>query len=62
MLDTNIVIHALKRRASVEQGGMPIGVNDLHIVAHAWPEGMVLVTNNQKAFKRILGLRLENWI
>lgn len=41
---------------------MPIGVNDLHIAAHARSEGMVLVTNNQKEFKRVPGLRLENWV
>ncbi|WP_353399271.1 hypothetical protein [Hydrogenophaga sp. 5NK40-0174] len=33
-------------RASLEKIGRPIGVNDLHIAAHARSEGLVLVTNN----------------
>lgn len=48
-------------RADLERRGMPIGVNDLHIAAHARSEGMVLVTNNTREFTRIDGLRVENW-
>ncbi|MCZ6471095.1 MAG: type II toxin-antitoxin system VapC family toxin [Gammaproteobacteria bacterium] len=49
-------------RATLERKGMPIGVNDLHIAGHARSEGLTLVTNNQKEFERVEGLRLENWI
>ena len=49
-------------RASLARIGQPIGVNDLHIAAHARSEGMVLVTNNTKEFQRVEGLRLENWV
>lgn len=49
-------------RASLEKQGKPIGVNDLHIAAHARSEGLVLVTNNEKEFTRIDGLRVENWV
>ncbi len=49
-------------RAALEQIGRPIGVNDLHIAAHARGEGLVLVTNNLKEFKRVPGLLTENWV
>ncbi len=49
-------------RAALEQKGTPIGVNDLHIAGHARSEGLVLVTNNEKEFIRVEGLRVENWI
>lgn len=49
-------------RADLERNGMPIGVNDIHIAAHARSEGLVLVTNNEREFKRVAGLRVENWI
>ncbi len=49
-------------RASLERIGQSIGVNDLHIAAHARSEGLVLVTNNEKEFSRVPGLRVENWI
>ena len=49
-------------RASLEQTGQPIGVNDLHIAAHARSEGMTLVTNNLGEFRRVPGLLMENWV
>lgn len=48
-------------RASLEIIGQPIGVNDLHIAAHARSEGLVLVTNNVKEFARVPALQIENW-
>ena len=49
-------------RTELERKGKPIGVNDLHIAAHARSEGLTLVTNNQREFDRIEGLRVANWI
>jgi len=49
-------------RAQLERQGRPIGVNDLHIAAHARSIGAVLVTNNLKEFERVEGLRLQNWL
>ena len=49
-------------RAALEKIGQPIGVNDLHIAAHARSEGLVLVTNNMWEFTRVPGLELENWV
>lgn len=49
-------------RAYLERSGQPIGVNDLHIAAHARSEGLVLVTNNIREFVRVPALQVENWI
>lgn len=48
--------------ARLEQKGMPIGTNDAHIAAHARSEGLIIVTNNEREFVRVDGLRVENWI
>ena len=49
-------------RANLERRGALIGVNDLHIAAHARSEGLTLVSNNRKEFERVEALRLENWV
>lgn len=49
-------------RASLEKKGLVIGINDLHIAAHARSEGLCLVTNNLREFERVPGLLLENWL
>lgn len=54
--------HYASIRAALERLGTPIGVNDLHIAAHARSEGLVLVTNNLREFDRVPALQLENWV
>ena len=49
-------------RAALERAGRPIGVNDLHIAAHARSEGLTLVTNTLTEFERVPGLLTENWV
>lgn len=49
-------------RAALERIGQTIGVNDLHIAAHARAQGLTLVTNNLREFERVPGLLLENWV
>ena len=49
-------------RSVLEKKGQIIGVNDLHIAAHARSEGLVLVTNNVREFERIPALAVENWV
>ena len=48
-------------RATLEAKGTPIGANDLWIAAHALAAGLILVTNNVQEFKRVKGLKIENW-
>jgi len=49
-------------RAVLERTGMTIGVNDLHIAAHARSEGLTLVSNNLREFELVPGLVLDNWV
>ena len=48
-------------RSGLEKRGKMIGGNDLLIAAHALSLGWTLVTNNEREFGRVKGLKLENW-
>jgi tRNA(fMet)-specific endonuclease VapC len=48
-------------RAELKRKGETIGNNDLWIAAHAKAAGLVLVTNNEREFRRVRGLRVQNW-
>lgn len=49
-------------RAALEKQGTPIGANYLWIAAQALSIDAVLVTDNQREFGRIAGIKLENWL
>ena len=54
-------------RTRLEQAGTPIGAddlqnNDLLIAAQALALGYVIVTDNEREFSRVKGLRLQNWL
>ena len=49
-------------RSELEAAGKPIGGNDLLIAAHAYAIGAAVVTANTAEFKRIRGLKVENWL
>jgi len=48
-------------RAELEAAGTPIGAMDMMIAAHAKSIKAVLVTNNQKHFTNVKGLKIDNW-
>jgi tRNA(fMet)-specific endonuclease VapC len=48
-------------RADLESKGKMIGNNDLWIAAHALAAGLTLVTNNEKEFRRVRALKVQNW-
>ena len=54
-------VHYGQMRAEVERQGQPIGSYDLLIAAHARAEGLTVVTNNVREFRRLPGVRVENW-
>jgi tRNA(fMet)-specific endonuclease VapC len=54
--------HYADIRASLETRGEPVGNLDLMIAAHARAAGAVLVTNNERHFRRIPHLAVENWV
>ncbi|MEW5843685.1 MAG: type II toxin-antitoxin system VapC family toxin [Bacteroidota bacterium] len=49
-------------RAKLEQRGKLIGAMDMLIVAQALSRDLILVTNNEREFKKIDGLFVENWV
>jgi tRNA(fMet)-specific endonuclease VapC len=49
-------------RADVERLGKPVGPLDMLIGAHARAEGLIVVTNNEREFHRLPGVRVENWV
>lgn len=59
--DEQSAFHYGDIRASLEKKGKVIGDNDLHIAAHARSKGLIVVTNNTRVFKRVEGLRTEDW-
>lgn len=49
-------------RADLERRGALIGPMDMLIAAHALALDAVLVTDNEREFRRVAGLKVENWI
>ena len=47
-------------RADVERLGKPVGRLDMLIGAHARAEGLIIVTNDPREFRRLPGVRVEN--
>lgn len=48
-------------RADLGRRGELIGPNDLWIAAHARATDLTLVTNNEREFRRVPRLKVENW-
>jgi tRNA(fMet)-specific endonuclease VapC len=48
-------------RAVLEKSGKVIGPYDLQIAGQALSLNLTLVTNNEKEFSRVKGLKIENW-
>lgn len=49
-------------RSQLEKMGKPIGSLDTMIASHAITVNLPLVTNNQKEFSKVQGLKLLNWV
>ncbi len=61
-LEAGVVEQYAGIRANLESQGTPIGANDYWIAAQAMAMDAVLVTDNQREFKRVPELKLENWL
>ena len=48
-------------RTALERKGATIGPYDMQIAAHATALGLVLITDNVREFRRVAGLKVENW-
>lgn len=60
--DDNVASTYGKIRTFLEKEGIAIGPLDMLIGAHALTVKVTLVTNNNREFERIPGLKVENWI
>jgi len=49
-------------RARLERAGTPIGPLDTLIASQAVARDLILVSNNEREFRRVAGLHLENWV
>ncbi len=61
-LPSDIAAHYGQIRVELEKHGTPIGPNDLLIAAHGLASGLSVVTGNEKEFRRVQGLNVENWL
>ncbi len=59
---TKGAVHAAEIRGNLETRGQGIGPCDTLIAGHARSEGLVIITDNEKEFSRVDGLRIENWL
>ena len=50
-----------KIRSDLEKKGTPIGPLDMLIAAHAKSLDCIVVTNNEKEFKKVSNIMVENW-
>lgn len=60
--DENAAEYFGKIKANLEKKGTPVGGFDIMIAAHAISENLTLITNNEREFNRIEGLKVENWV
>ena len=60
--DDQAAFHFGQIRSELYSKGKPIGPYDMQIAGHARALGLILVTNNEKEFSRVSGLRIENWV
>ena len=54
--------HYAVARNQLELLGQPIGGNDLLIAAQALTLDYTVVTDNEREFRRVQGLQVENWL
>ncbi|MDS1140532.1 PIN domain-containing protein [Pusillimonas sp. SM2304] len=60
--DPEAAAHTGQIRAELVREGKQIGPYDQMIAGHARSQGLIVVTNNRRAFERVPGLRIEDWV
>lgn len=61
-VEPNVIQHYARARAELERCGTPMGPNDLWLAAQGLAEQVTIVTGNEREFRRVPGLRVENWL
>ena len=59
--DDRVAVEYGRIRAELERDGLPIGPLDTMIAAHAVTLGLTIVTSNEREFRRVSGLQVQNW-
>lgn len=59
--NSNDAVSYAQVRSRLERAGTPIGPLDTLIAAQAVARKLVLISNNEREFGRVTGLRVENW-
>lgn len=59
--NTSAAVAAAKVRVQLEHAGKPIDDPDQLLAGHAKAEKAIVVTNNTHHFKRVHGLKIEDW-
>jgi tRNA(fMet)-specific endonuclease VapC len=60
-LNDEALVHYARIRADLERKGTIIGGNDLFIAAIVLAHKGILITHNTDEFRRVVGLKLEDW-
>ena len=60
--DADAARHAGEIRASLRERDQTIGAYDVMIAGHARSKGLIVVTGNLGEFRRVDGLRCEDWL
>lgn len=61
VLPEQAALHYGRLRSRLEKSGFVIGAMDMLLAAHALAMDAVVVTGNTREFKRVPGLKVENW-
>jgi len=59
--DVNAATTYREVRTALEKRGKPLGAYDMLIAAHALSLGLILITDNEREFKQVRSLAVENW-
>lgn len=59
--DDNAAPHYGRIRAELESQGKTIGPLDMLIASHALSLDLTLITSNEREFRRVPGLKVDNW-
>jgi tRNA(fMet)-specific endonuclease VapC len=61
-LERGADVHYARIRNELDRKGKLIGQNDLLIASHTLAVDAILVTDNEREFRRVTGLHVENWL
>ena len=61
IIDVNAATTYGEVRTALEKRGRPLGAYDMLIAAHALSLDLILITDNEREYKQVKSLVVENW-